>query len=157
MNVKKMDADKYLKERLEDRIDWYDRKSNSNQKWFKRLRFAEILIAATIPFLSGHISLGSYIPIIIGLMGVGIAVIAGVLAISKFQENWIEYRTICESLEKEKILFLTRIEPYNVEDAFELLVQRAETLLSKENTNWAQRMIKPKKENDNKLKANSEF
>lgn len=145
-----MDGEKYLKERLEDQIAWYDRKSNGNQKWFKYLRFAEILMAAFIPFLSGLITTErSYLSVIIGVLAVGIAVIASVLALSKFQENWLEYRTTCESLKKEKYLFITKTEPYKGREAFETLVQRVETLVSKENTNWALYMIKPNKEKNN--------
>jgi hypothetical protein len=36
-------------------------------------------------------------------------------------------------------------EPSDKDDAFHLLVQRAEALLSKENTDWAQAMMKPSK------------
>jgi hypothetical protein len=42
-------------------------------------------------------------------------------------------------------LFLTQTQPYEKEDAFHLLVQRVEALLSKENTEWLQAMVKPPK------------
>ncbi len=29
-----MNQDVYLEERLQDQIDWYDRKSAQNQRWF---------------------------------------------------------------------------------------------------------------------------
>jgi hypothetical protein len=32
----------YLENRLDDQIDWYDRKSQWNQRWFKRLRLVEV-------------------------------------------------------------------------------------------------------------------
>jgi hypothetical protein len=66
---------------------------------------------------------------------------AGVL----LQEHWIEYRATAESLRKEKFLFLTQTEPYDKDAAFHLLVQRVEALLSKENTDWAQSIMKPLK------------
>jgi hypothetical protein len=40
-------------------------------------------------------------------------------------------------------LFLTQTDPYDKDDAFHLLVQRVEGLLSKENTDWVQSMVKP--------------
>ena len=43
-------------------------------------------------------------------------------------------------------MFQTGVEPFDGEDAFSLLVQRVETLVSKENTNWAQYMMKPDEE-----------
>jgi hypothetical protein len=51
-----------------------------------------------------------------------------------------------EALKKEKFLFVTKTEPYNSEDAFPILVQRIETVASKENVTWAQRLIQPEKE-----------
>ncbi len=38
--------------RLEDQIDWYDRKSTQNQRIFRRIKITEILAAALIPFVS---------------------------------------------------------------------------------------------------------
>ena len=46
------DADPTL-ERLEDQIGWYDRKSNSNQRTFKRMKVTEILAAALVPLFAG--------------------------------------------------------------------------------------------------------
>ena len=39
-------------ERLEDQIRWYDTKSVSNMRWYKRLKISEIASAAVIPFLA---------------------------------------------------------------------------------------------------------
>ncbi len=136
----------YIEQRLNDQIGWYDRKSSTNQHWFKRLRFAEIVAAATIPFLSGFVDNSFPIKIAIGALGVVVAVIASLLGLLQLQERWIEYRATAESLRKEKFLFLTQTDPYGKDDAFHLLVQRVEALLSKENTEWTQSMMKPAKE-----------
>jgi len=141
-----MKPEEYLKERLEGQIDWYDRKSRYNQKMFKWLRFGEIVVAASIPFIAGLITKESHgWQILVGFMGVLVAVVSGVLSLFQFHERWIEYRTTCESLRKEKYLFVTGTEPYKGENTFETLVQRVETLVSKENTNWAQYLMKPDK------------
>jgi hypothetical protein len=145
-----MNSDEYIQDRLQDQIDWYDRKSSENQQTFKRLRKAEIVAAAIIPFTSGLTASfdGAVIPgsIVTGLLGVAITIFASILALGQHQENWIEYRTTCESLKKEKFMFQTGVEPYDGDDAFPILVQRVETLVSKENTNWAQYMMKPEEE-----------
>jgi Protein of unknown function (DUF4231) len=137
--------EEYIKQRLDDQIGWYDRKSTANQRWFKRLRFAEIVAAATIPFLSGFADNSFPIKIAIGALGVFIAVIASVLGLLQLQVHWMQYRATAELLRKEKFLFLTQTDPYDKDDAFHLFVQRVEALLSKENTDWAQSMIKPPK------------
>jgi hypothetical protein len=46
------DSDPIMK-RLEDQLAWYDGKSLGNQWAYKRIKIAEILAAAIIPFLAG--------------------------------------------------------------------------------------------------------
>jgi hypothetical protein len=140
--------EEYIEQRLNDQISWYDHKSGRNQCWFKWLRFAEVLAAATIPFLSGFAGDSFQIRIAIGALGVLVAVVASLLGLLHFQEHWIAYRATAESLRKEKFLFLTQTEPYDKNDAFHLLVQRVEALLSKESTEWVRSMIKPPKGED---------
>jgi hypothetical protein len=137
--------EEYVQQRINDQIGWYDRKSITNKRWFKRLRFAEIVAAATIPFLSGFADKSFLIKIAIGALGVFVAVIASVLGLLQFQVHWIAYRAIAESLRKEKFLFLTQTDPYDKDDALHLFVQRVEALLSKENIEWAQSVMKPPK------------
>ena len=144
--MKEMNQEAYLKERLQDQIDWYDRKSIKNQKWFKRLQVAAILASATIPFLSGYITGTTLLlKVSVGLLGLVVTAITAVLGLYKFQENWFEFRTTCESLKHEKYLFLTEAEPYDQDDPFRLLVERVESLISKENTAWNRYMKKEKK------------
>ena len=140
-----MNQEEYLKNRLDDQIGWYDRKSMQNQKWFKRLQVAAVLASATIPFLSGYITETSLLlKISVGLLGLAVAAITAVLGLYKFQENWLEFRTTCESLKHEKYLFLTKSDPYDGEEPFKLLVERVESLISKENTAWNRYMKKDK-------------
>jgi len=141
-----MAPEEYIEQRLNDQIVWYDRKSSTNQSWFKRLRFAEIVAAAIIPFLSGFAGHSFSIKIAIGALGIVVAAIASLLGLLQLQEHWIEYRATAESLRREKFLFLTETDPYDNDDAFHLLVQRVEALLSKENTEWTQAIMKPSKE-----------
>jgi hypothetical protein len=141
-----MDADEYLKARLDPEIAWYDKKSGTNKAWNTFCKIVEIVCAATIPLLAGYAKDGApYISFVIGGLGVAVAACAGISALLKFQEQWIKYRTTAESLKKEKYLFQTKVEPYDVENPLPVLVQRVETLVSQENTNWAQYMMKPTK------------
>lgn len=136
---KEMPPEEYLKQRLDDQIDWYDKKSQWNQRWFKRLRVVEILLATCVPFLVAYVTPDTgYLKVIVGVMGILVALASGSVTLYKFQENWIEYRTTAETLKHEKYLYLTESAPYDGKQAFRLLVERAESLMSKENTSWAQ-------------------
>jgi len=128
----------YLEQRLDDQINWYDKKSSANQTAYKRLRLIEIIAAAAIPLLAGYSQKSEYVGMAIGVIGLIVAVLAGIVSLYRFQENWTEYRAAAESLKQEKYLFLVRAEPYNGDQSFELLVQRVEALLKSETTGWVQ-------------------
>ena len=80
-----MEQDEYLKQRVDDQIKWYDRKSGSNRRWYKRLRLLEICAVASIPFLAGYISDAAPIyKLVVGLLGVVIAIITAVVSLYQF-------------------------------------------------------------------------
>lgn len=142
-----MNQEEYISNRLEDQINWYDTKSTWNQKWFKRLQVYQFIAAALIPVMVIYVREEFILMrLLVALTGASIAIISGIIGLYKLQENWLEYRTTCESLQHEKYLYLSCSEPYNIEDPFPLLVSRVETLISKENTNWTQYMRKVPKE-----------
>lgn len=145
-----LDPKEYMAQRVEDQINWYDRKSAWNQWWFKLLRIVEIVAAALIPLLTAFPPVVEKLDMkyVIGALGVLITVVAGILALFQFQERWTEYRTTAESLKKEQFLFLTRADPYTAGDGFSMFVQKVEALISKENTNWTQSFVKPGQGNE---------
>ncbi|HHY74088.1 MAG TPA: DUF4231 domain-containing protein [Bacillus bacterium] len=142
-----MKIEQYLNERLDDQINWYDKKSIWHQKIYKRLKITQIILSAAIPFLAGYIDSIKWLAIIAGSMGVIITCIEGVLSLGKHHENWIEYRSICETLRHEKYMYLTKTGIYRNEDSFGNLVERIETIISKENVNWASMNYGDNKEN----------
>ena len=140
--------EEYLTTRLQDQIDWYESRSASNQRYYKRLRVVELVAAALIPFITGYISDASGGPfrIVVGVLGVTVAALSGLDALYKFHERWMEYRTTAEALKHHKFLYLTRTTPYDSENAFNRLVENVESLISKENSRWTQRLDSAPKE-----------
>lgn len=125
-----------IMQRLEDQIDWYDRKSIANQRTYKQMKVVEILAAAIIPFLAAlrNPSIG----MVTGALGVLVTVLEGMLHLNQYQQNWINYRSTCEALKHEKYTYLGKASPYaNVPDAHALLAERVETLVSEEHAKWA--------------------
>ena len=125
-----------IMQRLEDQIDWYDRKSIANQRTYKQMKVVEILAAAIIPFLAAlrNPSIG----MVTGALGVLVTVLEGMLHLNQYQQNWINYRSTCEALKHEKYTYLGKASPYaNVSDAHALLAERVETLVSEEHSKWA--------------------
>ena len=55
----------------------------------------------------------------------------------KLQENWINYRTICETLRKEIHYYNAGIGEYeHTDNKKKMFVQRVEAIISRENTLW---------------------
>lgn len=128
-----------IMERLENQIDWYDRKSIECHHIFKRIKIVEIVAAAVIPLLAAA-GTGKYLwlPWLTGALGVVITVFEGILQLGQYQQNWITYRATCESLRHEKYLYLAKAGPYaSASDAHALLAERIESLVSQETSKWA--------------------
>ena len=138
-----MDTDKfqkYIKERYHDQINWYDNKSLWNQKWYRRLQWGLIVFSAMTPVLIAidwrlpTYPLLRWVPIVTSVL---VAILASALKTFKFQENWLNYRTTCETLKKEIHFYEAGIGEYaNAEDKETLFVERVENLISREHSLW---------------------
>jgi hypothetical protein len=138
---------KYLKERYEDQIDWYDRKSIWNQKWYRRFQLSVIILAAITPVLVAIAPEVTRWPAV--FIAALVAIGTNMLKIFKYQENWINYRTTCETLRKEIHFYNASLGDYRgSEDRESLFVERVESLISRENTMWLTTQ-KPKDETKN--------
>lgn len=129
---------KYLKERYEDQINWYDKKAKWNHKAYQIYQWVIIILASLTPIL---ILVGQeWSKWLAAGVAVLVAITAGALKAFKYEENWINYRTTCETLRKEIHYFEAEIRGYenqnNVEDKYSLFVDRVESLISRENTLW---------------------
>ena len=136
-----MTAQEYLTDRVNDQIEWYDKKSQFNQKRFKSIRVLNIILSVSIPFLTALMNddknTSHVLKIVIGFIGALIAVSEAILNLYKYHENWIQYRNTAESLRHHRYLFETKTGIYaNETNAFAALVDNIENLISKENTSW---------------------
>ncbi len=123
--------------RLEDQEKWYDDKSVHNQKWYKQLKLAQIVIAASIPLVSlTDVPLAKYI---VALFGAAIVILESIQQLCQFHTLWTEYRSTAEHLKHEKFLFLSLSGPYrelDQENALFVLAERIEEHISKEHAKW---------------------
>jgi hypothetical protein len=123
--------------RLEEQIDWYDKKSAFNQCFFKRLKIIELIAASLIPLLAGLSTSIPYPAIILGSLGVLIVVLESLQGLYQFQSNWISYRSSCEGLRHEKYLWFAKAGHYtDAKDPDRLLAERIESLISTEHAKW---------------------
>ncbi|MAE72237.1 MAG: hypothetical protein CME06_17425 [Gemmatimonadetes bacterium] len=143
-----MDADRYVEERLDDQISWYDEASGRNQRAFKLLQISALIASASIPLLSAYTGEYEWARFGVGLLGVFVAVATGMLSLGKYQENWIGYRGTCESLKHEKYMYLSRGGVYSVDEPLPVLAMRVENLISAQNSVWRQYSAKEDSESE---------
>ncbi len=118
--------------RLRDQISWYDAKSGANQRWFKRIKIAQIVLAASIPVAAGPAPTW-----LVGAAGALIAVLEGVQQLQQYQQNWTSYRATCEQLKHEQFLFEARAGAYKeAQDPEVVLAERIEGIVSQEHAAW---------------------
>src|SRR5689334_7237025 len=94
-------------ERLDDQLNWYDRKSSWNERRFKRLKICTLASSVLIPvsavFASRYPAPTAGFTAALGGL---IALLEGLQQLNQYQQNWITYRSTAEALKHEKFLFL---------------------------------------------------
>lgn len=139
MNQK--DFDDYFNNRYKNAVSWYDKKSVCNKKVYYCLQITVIIVAAITPILA---ILELKWPTTIAASLVAIA--TGIIKFIKVEENWLNYRTICETLKKEPHLMKAELGDYAFcEDKNKLFVDRVESLISREHTLWLSTIVTKEK------------
>lgn len=129
--------DTYINNRVNDQIEWYDKKSQCMQKKYKILKGTTIVTSALIPILS-LININNLdTKVIVSMLGAVIVVSESFISLSNYGDNWTRYRSICETLKSEKFMYLNNSGVYSTEQDFSYFVERTETIISQENINWA--------------------
>lgn len=139
----------YLSDRYSDQINWYSNNASKNKKWYQTFQWGVIVLSAVIPVMVASVPKEyQWFTITVSIL---LAIGTAALKTFKFQENWINYRTVSETLKKEKFFYDARIDDYaGSEDAEALFVERVESMISRENSLWV--TTHKQKEEDDKTK-----
>ena len=126
----------YLEDRLEGQRKWHSDKASLNKNRYQLVEMITIIAGATIPVINvidfEFINEPS-IRILSALIGAIIVVAAGLSKLFKFQENWINYRTLSETLKREQEFYRYEVGDYDArsdQKRLKLLVQRVENILA---------------------------
>jgi len=126
----------YVKNRLDDQIDWYSKNATKNKSRFHGFQIAVIIIGAIIPLVNLVDFAPTEIRIISSILGVIIVGVSGILQLKKYHENWISYRSTEEALKKEKYTYENNAGEYSgldEEKKLKLLVENVESTISNQN------------------------
>jgi len=131
----------YIKERLDDQILWYEKKSASNKLRFRITQVIIIIASAIIPIINLAVPAENTQNALFttAILGTIVTIVAAFSQMEKYFETWILYRTTVETLKREKFLYMNDAADYsNLGDTEKnkLLIERVEVLLSSENSNF---------------------
>lgn len=135
------DIETYMKDVVDDQIDWHDKKAIFHQKRYKKRIKLITLMSLLIPIVS-ILNFDSEIlmllkDIIIALLGAAISFLTYTLNLDKDHKNWIDYRNTCEALKREKQLYLFSVGKYSdIVNKDTIFVQTTQDILNKQNINW---------------------
>jgi hypothetical protein len=123
--------------RLNDQLDWYDKKSGDNQRRYKQIKVAQLVLASSIPvFALVGATWGRWVT---AILGSSVAILEGLQQLGQYNNLWVSYRATAEQLKHEKYLFLAHSGPYKglkEEEALVRLAERVEEQVSTEHAKW---------------------
>lgn len=138
-----MTQEEYIKDRVQNQIDWYGDKSSKCQKKYKIWQVIKIiaLLFITIVSLFGdrdttEFPFTDYITYIVGALGAFIIFIESFIKIYDYKKLWVQYRMASENLIREKLMFETNSSPYDIKEPFKLFVERCESIMQNEMSGW---------------------
>ena len=124
----------YPVRRIERQSAWHSHNATWNKRRYYTLEIATLAAGALIPIVNVWAGADStVVRVWSAILGGVVVVSAGISKLFKFQENWLRYRAIAESLTRERELFNARAGDYACHNEImrrALLVERAETLLA---------------------------
>lgn len=132
----KSQFNEYLNGRYANQLVWYDNNAMQNKKLYTFFQWVIISLSAVLPVLISVLPGGfNWVSLVVSLL-LGISTTS--IKTFKFQENWINYRSIAEALKKERHYYNAEIYEYsNASNKEKVFVERVECLISRENGLWA--------------------
>ncbi len=125
----------YLTSRYQKEITYYEEHAIKNKRIYIIFQWIVIALSAVIPVLV--VTLEDRYKLLIAGLGVILAIGTTGLKTFKYQETWINYRTVAETLKKEKYFFDAGLEGYDeAVNPKALFIDRVEALISREHSLW---------------------
>ncbi len=133
----------FVDNRIKPLIEEFKAKARKNKNHYYTWQVVAIVSAAFVPV----ISIFDKVNWIVAALGAISAIVAGMLSLFKFQENWIRYRSTYQELESHLSQFMVSTGIYtDKKQAFHLLAENCDKILKAEIGQWAESRRKEKDE-----------
>nr|DAZ22189.1 MAG TPA: Protein of unknown function (DUF4231) [Caudoviricetes sp.] len=136
----KISESDYLNSRLNEQIEYFDKKSISMKKKYFSFEIISIILSSAIPIVTLiNPSPPSYYDIAIAILGTCTTIISSIVSLKSYNNEWLQCRSVCENLKHHKYLFINNCEPYNLDDNITnktLLVNNCEKIILSDLSDW---------------------
>lgn len=134
----------YIKNRLGPQLSWYEAKSAKAKRSLWSLSAIQFSTTAIIPVLNAVSTEAKEALYLSSACAAAAAIATGLIALGRFNENWVRYRRCVTSLESLKLKHEHRVAPFDGPDADSRLIELAEATIETEADQWAIHMSEPK-------------
>lgn len=128
------------KDLLAHELYFYSSKAILYKRVYICLSLFTVLMPAIVTGISSFATITPiYIKMLITVFSTVSTVSAGILGIFRVRDHWINYRTNCERLKKEIVLYTEKIAPHNNisdEQSYKLFIERCEEIIGDERNHW---------------------
>lgn len=123
-----MNIDTFIKERVDDQVEWFSTKAKSFKRWYYILSSISVICSITAASTICQCTLFSQ------FTSICVAVSIGVESLCNFKDKWIIYRNTSELLKSEKIKYLMKKDI--TEETNQVFVDSIESIISNANNEW---------------------
>ena len=125
----------YMDTRLDNQLECYRSKYSRLRSEYYWLSGFSIVINVVIPILSMDIESTEVLKYIIATLSAFVTVMSSILLLLKTKDTWIKYRSTCEKLEKEKVLFENSAGKYKTATKKDFILA-CEEIMESEHNEW---------------------
>jgi hypothetical protein len=110
---------RYLSDRVDDQLKYFDSSAIKNSKWYKRLKLTSISCnVLTTMTIALAFTVKDPFKMYLGIIALILStIVLGTYQLEEFQNfgaKWEKFRLIAEQIKSEKLLFLTNAGPYTL-------------------------------------------
>ena len=144
-NFGELTAERYIEERLNDQLRYYDKTANRAKRRYLQSRSVSVVAAAVVPVFV-NLSF-PYVNIITTILSVLVVLLVSLESVFHFREQWVNARSTSEVLRKEYFQFTSSEGRYadfeeDSKKPFRIFVGRVEGMIEAENLSTLQVMTR---------------
>lgn len=130
----------YIRNRVVPQMKWYSKKSAECKRNYQRAMVGTIVLGALIPVVSVIADGEIWTKVVLAALGAGVTAINAYIALHKFEQLWLSYRSTREGLLRILYYYFNNAgvfrSPQTQEERDLLLINTCEDMLSSENNIW---------------------